>query len=96
MEATSNFSFLDRWRIHYRTMKQDMVQRAVQLKSDQSQEHILPEFDKRSNDDLIQRLYEARVADRKKSAWKRAWKRRFKYMVTGEGLQRLCSISFIE
>jgi hypothetical protein len=84
VEATSNFSFLDRWRIHLRTMRQDMVARAVQLKSNKSQEHVLPEFEKTENDDIIKGLYEARLEDRKKSAWRRKWNRRFKYMVTGK------------
>jgi hypothetical protein len=65
-------------------MRQDMVARAVQLKSNKSQEHVLPEFEKTENDDIIKGLYEARLADRKKSAWRRKWKRRFKYMISSK------------
>lgn len=84
MEATSNFTFLDRWRIYIRTMKQDMVQRTVQLKNNKTQEHILPEYEKDANNDLIESMYEARLLDRKKSAWRRKWKRRFRYMITSK------------
>lgn len=85
VEATSNFSFLDRQRIRLRTMRQDMVQRTVQLKNaGKQQEHILPEYDKHENDDMIQAMHDARLEDRKKSAWKRKYRRRWNYMLTGD------------
>lgn len=74
---------LDRWRIHYRIMKQDMVQRAVELKNNKTQEHMLPEFDKNSNDEIIKAMYDARQLDQQKSAWKRKWRRRWNYVITG-------------
>ena len=82
VEATSNFSFIDRWRIYIRTMRQDMVQRTVMLKNNKSQEHILPEYERDANDDLIKAMYDARLMDRKKSAWRRKWKRRLRYTFT--------------
>ena len=60
-----------------------MVSRAVALKSDKTQEHVLPEYTKDSNDALITAMYEARCQDREKSAWKRRYRRRFDYMLTG-------------
>jgi len=83
VEATSNFSFLDRQRIHLRTMKQDLVQRAVQLKSNgKKQAHALPEYSKDENDELIIAMRDARLEDRQKSAWKRKYRRRWNYFLT--------------
>lgn len=84
MEETSNFTWIDQWRIYIRTMKQDMVQRTVQMKNDKTQEHILPEYERDKNKELIEAMHEARMMDRKQSAWKRKWKRRWRYMLSGK------------
>jgi uncharacterized protein (UPF0305 family) len=84
VEATSNFTWIDQWRIYIRTMKQDMVQRTVQMKNDKTQEHILPEYERDKNEELIRAMHDARLMDRKKSAWRRKWKRRWRYMLSGK------------
>jgi ankyrin repeat protein len=84
VEATENFSLLDRLRIRYRNMRKNMVQRAMQLKSaGKKQDHILPDYEKEENERYIRALYEARLADRERTKKSRARWRRVKYMVSG-------------
>ena len=85
MEATDNISLLDRLRIRVRTMRQDMVQRTIQLKTaGRTQEHILPEYSKEENADMMMALFEARQADREKNKTSRKYRRLFNYYLTGD------------